>query len=474
LPQEQRLTGELLALDARELGVRTPWRDRLTVPRGALVSVTSLTGKLILCDEDFENGLKAWTVTGAPKLTDSQHTSGEHGLLFDAAGQSAAYAPTVPPEAGSMGVNFHVPDGPAGARWQVEAAFRTAAGLKVVRVTVADETDAYAVESPTPCDEGIRVARQPGWHRLAVDFSPTGLLVTVDDAVLWYSREKGPGGPLREVRLACAAGKGAARGAVTFDEFTLARAVDVPPHPADASEQDEVWLASGDQLFGRLTRLERRGLDLEGRFGKRSYSWAEVRGAFLQRSEAAPATTEGAHVRVWLRPAAGSEPDELEGVLRVLDERRLTLRHPALGDLDIERSRLLRVKPFFHGKRLELDNGAHHLGQKGRIAPGARPARAEGPSREYTLRLETRPESARLVLTLLPLDGRAEVVLNGKVVEDLGRHAGPGARGPVRVRVALPRASLRLGANVVELRVREEAGRRGSCVVSDVVLEVPE
>jgi hypothetical protein len=473
LMREQRLTGELLALDAAELRLRTPWRDRLAVPRGALAGVTTLPGQSILFDEDFEEGLKAWKLTGSPQLTTKQHTSGEHALLFDAAGQSAAHAPASAVEAGSAGVNFLVPEEAAGARWQVEAEFQTSAGAKVVRVTIAGNGAAYTVEAPSPRDAGAEVARRPGWHRLSVEFGPASLVVTIDDAVLWYSRNKGPGGPLREVRLSCVADKGTVRGAVAFDEFTLTRAVEVLPRPAGTSAQDEAWLTAGDQVLGRLTRLDRRGLELEGRFGKRAYSWAEARGAFPKRPAARPATTDGAHVRLWLRPAAGSEPDELEGVLRALDERRLTLRHPALGDLEIERARLLRLKPLFHGKRIELDNGARHLGEKGRLAPGAWPARAEGPSVQYPFRVEARPEAARLALTLLPIDGRAEVVINGHVVEDLSRYAGPKARSAVPVRVPLPRGSLKAGENVVEMRVRAEGGRRGSCVVSDVAVELP-
>jgi hypothetical protein len=473
LPGSQRLSGELLGLDEKELLLRTPWRDRLPVPRGAVMGVVSLPGTLIVCDEDFENGLKAWKTTGEPRLTDKLHTSGASGLLLDAAGQSATYAPSSPPEAGGAAVNFHVPDGAAGARWQVEAEFQGPSGTKVVRVIVADEATDYAIEAPSPRDEGGRVVRQPGWHRLVVEFGPTRLLVTIDEAVLWYSREKGPGGPLREVRLVCIAGKGPVRGAVAFDEFTLTRAVEVIDRPADTSAQDEVWLASGDQVFGRLTRLDRRGTELEGRFGKRTYAWAQARGAFPRRTALTAATTDGAHVRVWLRPAAGIEPDELEGVLRSLDERRLTLRHPALGDLVIDRARLLRLKPLFHGRRIELDNGVRHLGDKHRLSPGVQPARAEGPTAEYTVRLEARPESARLALTLRPIDGGAEVVVNKRVVEDLGRYAGRRTQGAVRVSVPLPADALKAGDNEVWLRVREEAGRRGSCLVSEVVLELP-
>jgi hypothetical protein len=473
LPGGQRLSGELLGLGEKELLLRTRGRDRLAVPRGAVVGVTSLPGKMILCDEDFENGLKAWKTTGEPRLTE-KHTSGASGLLLDAPGQSAAYALSSPLEAGGVAVNFHVPDGAAGARWQLEAEFRGSDGPKVLRVTLADDAGDYAVEAPAPRDEGGRVPRKAGWHRLGVEFAAESLLVTVDDNVLWYSRRKGPGGPLREVRLACAATKGAVRGAVVFDEFTLMRAVEVLERPAEASSQDEIWLASGDQLFGRVKRLDRRGVELEGRFGRRDLTWAEARGVFPRPAALPPATTDGAQVRVWLRPAAGNEPDELEGVLRALDERRLTLRHPALGELVIDRARLIRLRPLFHGKRIELDNSTRHLGEKGRLAPGVRPAKAEGPAVEYRFRLDARPASARLVLTLRPIDARAELVVNGHVVDDLARYAGGKVKTAARVAVPLPGDGMKAGENVVELRIKDRAGRGGSCLVSEVVVEVPE
>jgi hypothetical protein len=471
LAGDQRITGELLGLDAGKLQLRTPWRDRLAVPRDRLVGATNLAGTLIARDEDFEEGLKAWKLSGTPRLTEGQHTSGERALVLDAPGQAAAYVLPSPFEAGSAAVNFHVPAGAVGARWQVEAEFAAPGGPEAVRVTVADAAASYAVEAPGPRQGGGTVARRPGWHRLVVAFGAASLAITIDDAVLWPGRDRGPGGPLRQVRLSCVADSGPVRGAVAFDEFILARTVDNPPRSAAGQAQDEAWLASGDQLFGRLARLDRRGLTLEGRFGQRTYSWAEARGAFFRQEAAAPATMVGAHVRVWLRPAAGSEPDELAGVLKAFGDRRLTLRHAALGDLEIDRARLLRLMPVFHGRRIELDNGARPLGDKGRPLPGVPSARAEGPAAHYSLRLDARPESARVGLSLLPLGGRADLVVNGRVVDDLAAHASPSARTAASVVVALPRDSLQAGDNTLEVRVRDEAGRRGGCVVSEVALE---
>jgi hypothetical protein len=452
----QRLTGGLLGLDGTELRLRTPWRDRLTVPRGRLLGVANLPGTVIALDDDFEDGLKAWKLTGAPQLTTREHTSGKHALLLDAPGQAAKHVLPAPLEAGSVAINLHVPESLDGARWQLEAVFGTPAATKMVRVTVADSAMSYAAEVPVPRDGGVDLPRHPGWHRLVAEFDPTRLVVTIDDLVLWYSKEVGVGGPLREVRLTCTAGKGSVRGAVAFDEFTITRQVEVLARPAAQPTQDEVWLALGDQIFGRLTRLERRGLTLDGRLGQRIYTWDEARGAFLARVAAPPVTSEGAHVRLWLRPAAGSEPDELEGVLRAIGERQLTLRHPALGDLDIERGRLLRLKPLFHGKRIELENGIRQLGERA----------------EYTFSLQARPETARLRLNHRSLGGHADLIVNGRVVEDLGRHADPAARTATQAVVPLPRDCLRVGENKLEVRLRDEARRPGGYVISDVAVEL--
>jgi hypothetical protein len=347
LPGGQRLTGELLALDGEGLRLRTAWAGSLSVPRSSLEGVAQLPGQLLILDEDFENGLRLWKIQGTPAVSDRQQTSGRHSLVLDAPGQSAAYTVPVPLASGGLGINFHLPEGIAGALWQVEAQFQGAGEPRLVRATVAGPGEAYEVAAPAPREEGVRVPRKPGWHRLVVAFSDRSLLVTVDDAPLWFSHA-GPGGPLRQVRLTCTAapGKGEPRGAVAFDEFTLTRDVAVLPRPDGDGGQDELWLVSGDQLFGRVLRADRHGVDLQAAFGRRSFSWAEVRGVFPQRSPRPPQTGEGERVRVWLRPSAGTEPDVLEGVLRGLDDRRLTLRHPALGDVEVPRARLQRLWPL--------------------------------------------------------------------------------------------------------------------------------
>ncbi len=360
LAGNQHLTGELVGLDEKELRLRTAWSEQLSIPRHALLAIEQLPGWLTFHDDDFETDLKAWTLTGQPALSDRQHTSGERSLLIDRPGQAAEYTLPTPLEFGRAGINFHDPGNTAGARWVVEAEFVKGDVVHAVKVTVAGESDKYIAEAFRAPDMLRDVPRASGWHRLEIRFSGEYMLSGVDNAVL-ASWKHGPEGSLRKLRISCVAQAGVttARGEVFFDDFSLARSLDVLPHRVEDATQDELWLASGDQLFGQVLRADRRTIRFRSRSDTRTFAWGEVRGIFLRNEvppvaaglKPAPHPTEGEHVRIWLRPGVGAATDELEGVLLALDDKHVTIRHPLLGKMEIERGRLHRLDWLFHGRR---------------------------------------------------------------------------------------------------------------------------
>jgi hypothetical protein len=491
LADGQGLTGEFLGLDAQNVSLRTAWADRLTIPRRAVLAVTHAPGFVPIFTDDFEAELKAWNLTGPPVLSDAQRTSGQHSLCFSRTGQTAEYVLASALEAGRVGVNFLEAGAATGAHWVIEADFQGATGPRPVRGLIAGEAEGYRVEVPDGSGAGDRVPRTPGWHRYSVEFSADSLLVTVDEAVLWYSRRHGPGGLLRKVRLACVAlpSGGVARGEVLFDDFNVARAVERLPHQFEEPGKDELWLLHGDQLFGEILKADRRAIDLRSTFGVRTFAWSEVRGIFLRRQTPAPQTTDGEHVRLWLHSGCGSDLDQLEGTLQALDERRLTLRHPVLGELAIDRGRVRELRRLFHGRRIELDDQPHHLGQPGKLVPHLQPPQGEGLTLRRTFRLEDVPHEVRLVLHVAHLrgpgdgigaalergDSRTEVVVNGKVVDYLNRHVERATREPRRLSLSLPADALRVGENVLELRLTQDrgSGRYEHCGVSGLRLEMP-
>lgn len=335
----ERLTGILLGLDDKHLALRTAWSDKLSLPRAAVAAIAQQPGWALVFLDDFKAGLKGWKAEGKP-----EQTPGAPGLVLNAPGQAADYTPAVPLEEGRAAITFRDIGATAGATWLAEAEFRTPAGPRLVTVTVGG-AGPYQADVPGIAGISVRVVRAAGPHRLTVQFTPTSLRVLVDDAVLWHSLKHGPGGPLVKWRLLCRKIDGQLpRGRVSFEDFALHRAVAEPRRPSGDPSQDEVWLLSGDQLFGRVLRADGRSVVLAARFGRRTLPWTAVRGIYLRRQAdpARPATA--GRVRLAIDNGADAEPDRLEGVVLSLDERRCRLRHALFGELELARGRVVRIQ----------------------------------------------------------------------------------------------------------------------------------
>lgn len=260
----------------------------------------------------------------------------------------------------------------------------------------------------------------------------------------------------------------------TREDFVPANAISGPSEP----QVDEIVLTAGDQLFGRVVRADRDRLQVQIRRTTRDLNWDRVRELRMTRTPIEPKTTEGEHVRIWVRSAAGAS-DALLGVLRSLDAQQFTLAHPLLGEVSIARERVLRLQGLFQGRRQEIDPGDHHLGDAGSQSATRYPRRAEGVALRRSFRLTEVPATARLQLDVMDFrtdgTGRLELWLNAKKIADLSKQIDPNVVEPRRVNVELPSSLLRLGLNELELRLTplRDSERHPSCGVSRVVLEMP-
>jgi hypothetical protein len=343
---DEHVTGELLGLDSDRVQLRTAWKERISIPRAAVSAVRHAAGFVTVFVDDFEKDLKSWQLTGMPALTTQEHASGRRSLCLNDPDQAAEYTLPTPLAAGRAGINFRDRTQAGSLRWQVEAEFAGSAGWPVVRVGLDPQASDYAGEIAGSTAAGSRLARKDGWQRLDIEFSRDMLLLSIDDMILLSCRQPGSGGALRKVRLSCGKptrGTGE-RGEVFFDDFALAKAVPELPHPKGDPDQDEIWLLSGDQLFGYVVDATGGTIQLRGSFGPWSISWGEVRGIYFRRSGPRSRKPQNNTVRIWLRPGIGFESDVLEGTVRRLDAHRLILGHEFLGDLEIDRKRLLRLR----------------------------------------------------------------------------------------------------------------------------------
>ena len=341
----EQITGQILDLNKETLRLRTAWAARLELPCAAVASIEPLPGWRTVLDENFRNDLKAFTITGEPARTDAEDGTAAKALALRAPGQSLSYTLTQALPAGRVGVNFREQDQPSGARWIVELLFQQGEQTRRVIVALAGEGENCRVDAGGLTGTARKVARTPGWHRLIAQFRKQSLRLTCDDEVLWYNLEEGPGGRLQRVTIACQRERGneAARGAVAWTEFCIERAVDEHRPPPVEAEQDAVRLLEDDQLFGQILQADRRTVQIEGRFGKRSLPWTAVSGCSFRRSAAPPKANKGATVRLLVRSGLCPEPDVLEGVVTALDDRRLVLRHALLGELTFDCGRVPRI-----------------------------------------------------------------------------------------------------------------------------------
>lgn len=341
LAGDEQLTGVFVGLERDNLVLRTAWADRLLVPRLGTIALTHLPGWRTIFHDPLAGKWTAWRVEGSPLVA-----SGE--LVLAKPGQGLAHAPATPIAAGRIAVNFREQGNPAGARWIIETRFADKAGERLLRVTLAGAGENLHVDAPGSIETPRKVARSVGPHRLWIEFGPRTLRILRDDDVIGYTLEQGPG-TLRQVRLACVPTDppGSASGNVAFSNFVLDRAVPTSRRPRGDRTQDELWLAGGDQLFGKVVRADGSGIELQGRFGKRVHPWSQLRGWFLpQRTATSPRRERGTAVRIHLHSGLQASRDLLEGSLTELSGRTLKLRHPVLGEVVLPRSHVEAIEPL--------------------------------------------------------------------------------------------------------------------------------
>ncbi len=483
----QHISGELIEVSASVVRVQPTWADKpLAIPRSSVLSISHPPGEITLLAEDFETDLAAWKTRGEPELSERQPQSGRKSLLLNAPGQKLEYVLPIPVQAGRLCLSY-LADVPmaAGARWVVEAEFAGKDFPEWLSVELAGGGGVSIREPPSLDQKRVSVA-PIAWHQLRLEWRRDSLLIQVDDRTL-QRVDRRPAGPLRKVRLRCVSGPAVVvlGGEVWFDDLVLTRFVDeLPPPPLDP-EQDDVWLADGDQLFGTVLCADRRTIQLQGRFGERSLSWAEVRAIHFRRQGSPIRNSVGEHVKIGL--GQENHLDEIEGVVTSLDDRKLALQHPVLGSLTMDRAGLRQLQWRFTGRRIELDDMPHHLGRQ--LLPDS--PRPEGMSLRRTFTVAAVPTTARLQATVAHLKGpgdepavarmlargglRTEVVLNGRVIDYLNRHVARSSSVPQILTITLPASAIRAGDNVLELRqtIDSESGRSADCVVSGLVVEIP-
>ncbi len=333
----EQITGQIIDLDKDKLRLRTAWTDRLEIPRAAVSSIEALPGWRTILHDDA----KAFATQGNPEWKKIGETT--TALVLNVDGQEISHPLKTSLSAGRFGVNFRDQAPARGGRWTVDLQFRHGERSRHVTLALSGNGEDFVVDAEGMKGTARKVKQTPGWHRSMVQFGARSLRWTCDDDVLWYNLDEGPGGFLQKVTIRC---RQAGGGAAAWTEFCLERAVDEHPKPPTETEQDEVRSLDDDQLFGRILRADRRTLEIEGRFGKRSFPWTTLSGCSFLRPAAPPKEKKRTTVRLYIDSGLRAEPDLLEGVVTALDGQRVVLRHTQLGELSLDRDRVRELRPL--------------------------------------------------------------------------------------------------------------------------------
>ena len=473
LGSDQQVSGRLESVDDRAIRIGSGDRT-IVVERSGAQSLLQRPGEAQVLAEGFEMlDTERWGMTGAPELVRHPRLAGDQALALPAGGASLTYRLPAPIGSGRLDVAF-LDEGllARGQSWFVDLAFAGPSGAEPIRAVLGWDGESLAVQSPRgPALAIQRLARKPGWHRLAIRFGPGGTELSVDGAELAHGN--GPAGHLIEVRLASHADgtNGAPEGLAAYlDDLRLARFAEPVGSLEIDPDQDELRLVGGDQLFGQLRAAgpERLTFMVDGR--EVELDWSEVASVHLRRAPEPSEPIGGLWVRADWQADGGGEADRIEGALTEVSGESIVLDSPSAGMVTIPRDRFRRLEVLSRGIRIVLDPTAHHLGNE--IFPSLDPPQPEGGVLERTFDLDRIPDGpAAFALDVIQVAGeaaqlpfgpqvrngelRTTLILNGQEVDYLNRHVTTKNESPRRVRLPIPAGLLRVGPN--RLRI-EQAG----------------
>lgn len=478
------------------------WEDSATgrtiaLARAGIRAIDQRPGEAQVLHDGFETlDERRWSQVGLPETVTDLKTEQAHSLRLPAGAAAITHRLEEPLGSGRLELAFHDSGARAnGQRWFVDLTFRGPAGLEPVQAVLGWDEDTYAVLSRGgPALAVQRLARKPGWHRLAVQFGPQRTDLVVDGDELAHG--DGPGGPLIEVRLATetvGASVPPSGLAVHIDDLRLARFAEPSSKQEVDPSQDEVRLTVGDQLFGKILSVDDKRVSIDVSGKPTTLPWSQVAGLRFRRQAAQAPALSGLWVGVDWRSAAGHDRrdvDHLEGVLRTVTDASLSVEAPFVGRITIPRDRLVDLAVLGRGTRIVLDPNTHHLGSA--RDDELDPPQPEGGILEIPFELaEVSKEQTSVAIDVVQVIGlsgnldysdrvkkgelRTRALLNGRPFDDLNRHITTRNETPERIRLPVPAGVLRPGRNVFRLEqsgTKDDPSKRDNLGVLGVALEV--
>jgi hypothetical protein len=498
LSGEGRIAGKLISLRGDVLTFR-PFdeADPILVRRAGLRGIVRKLPEVGVLVDAFERfDIDRWKTRGAVSFGERHPTSPRVCLRL--VGDASLHHRLREPASNGHLRLVYWDDGQVieGSRWWLELVFRGAGEEpQSVRITPGWPSESASVESA----RGPRLAVQPrgrtvGWHRLDVRFGPGSTEIALDDEELAFGG--GINSPLLEIAITAqhlVPADERAPAPVWCDELQLTSS-NAPTGTFEVEPSlDELRLRNSDQIFGYLKSADDARISFSTSEGSPAehWEWSESSGISFRAQRETTQSIEGLWARIsWLgdQEQSARDLDRVEGVVRTLDERGLSIEAPFLGVFSIPESRLRHLQPLRRVRRMVLDARPHHLGDR-RVELLDPPQPVDSIELEFTLGA-SEIKAARLevdVVQLLGIEGtpgyselvragqlRTRVQINDKWLEDLNMFIRDSNETVERIEVPIADGVLQPGRNtlkIVQTGTQDEPEKRDNCGIACLALE---
>lgn len=449
------------------------------LPVAALAQISHAAGTHGMVYQDFEADSAGWLnpAKGAIPLNREQFRSGLHSLKCSAEEPQLKYQLAEPLEHGWLEFSFFLnPD--LKTPGSSSAVIQMVAGTTPHEVQISFIGDETWYETQLP-DIGIwqrhKIARRPGWHTVVMEVQSGLLRLTLDNypladcEVTQFEQRKLSG--LTVTTSGAAA-------AVWIDDFAVTSSVRASQFDVLDRSRDQVDLASGDQLFGKLVAMNGRSITLQAGAQQTDLKWSDLSCLHFATGPSVARGVSGRIVRIELQPWNNTTPvpasDTLSGALIAIDQDSCTLDHPLCGQLKIPWNNVWRIRPAFYGRQWSLEGRSFHLGDE--VKSALEKKIPDGTLLDRTIDIEEIPDgTAYISLTAIDLEPAGpgtldhpwlkrlqagemttELWLNDRRIAVLNSEVtGRGtASRPQRLRIKLPIDAIQLGKNRLEIRLK--------------------
>jgi hypothetical protein len=475
----ESLSGVIQSLEGGHLKLGTLGNNPLSVPIAVVQRIVHFQGDAVVLRDDFEQAEWPRQLAGESHRSREQVASGDWSLRITAPGDNLEYRLPDPLPSGWFETRFwdsgELRNSP---QWYCEFDFDSKVGIRTLQVILGAAAESYALATPQgPSLPVQRIARRRGWSRLAMRFATDRITILIDDAVLTH-RAVGVGS-LQAVRIAVRAGDEAdanqPKASEWFgciDDLQIAAGLALVAERQPARDQDDLLLANGDQLFGRIETVSGRDVTVQTEFGSQRVPWSNLHAVHLTPRPAWARLVEGQRARVEFvvsatPPSAAADHDMLEGALREVSDDTISLEHPYLGTVRIARSQIRSIDFLSPGRWLTIDPRFHHFGEQVNVRlqvphPG-------GSERSWPFDLDEVPGQAVLVLHVVGMQAasttsdatkrspsdelRTYAQINNEMIDPLGLNhlLTLNYRSPARLTVPVPEGILKKGNNVLRI-----------------------